>query len=80
MMRKLTILNCTIAAVVLLLNGCERDRRDADVNADTAAIETMLPGFAKISALRSHETAAIPLIYRYLRYVMHFRQSVASTD
>ena len=41
MMRKLTILNCTIAAVVLLLNGCETDRRDADVNADTAAIETI---------------------------------------
>ena len=26
----------------------------------------MLPGFPKISTLRPHETAAIPLIHRYL--------------
>jgi len=39
----------------------------------------VLPGFPKISSLRPHETAAIPLIHRYLRHVMRFRQSVAST-
>ena len=46
----------------------------------SALIETVLPGFPKISALRPHETAAIPLIQQYLRNVMRFRQSVASTD
>ncbi len=45
----------------------------------SALIETVLPGFPKISALRTHETAAIPLIQQYLRNVMRFRQSVAST-
>jgi hypothetical protein len=42
-------------------------------------IETVLPGFPQISALRPHETAAIPLIHRYLRHVKRFRQGVAST-
>ncbi len=42
-------------------------------------IETVLPGFPKINALRPHETAAVPLIHRYLRHVMSFRQSVALT-
>ena len=41
MMRKLTISNCTIAAAILLLIGCETDRREADINADTAAIKTV---------------------------------------
>ncbi len=42
-------------------------------------IATVLPGIPKIGALRLHEIAAIPLIHRYLRHVMRFRQSVAST-
>ena len=47
----------------------------------SALIETVLPGFPKISALlRPHETAAIPLIQQYLRNVMRLRQGVASTD
>ena len=41
MMRKLTFLNCTIAAAMLLLIGCETDRREADINADIAASEAM---------------------------------------
>ncbi len=42
-------------------------------------IATVLPGIPKISALRPHETVAIPLIHRYLQHVIRFRQSVAST-
>jgi len=33
----------------------------------------VLPGFPQISALRNHETAAIPLIHRYLRHVVRFQ-------
>ncbi len=40
-MRKLNVSNCTIAAAILLLIGCETDRREADINADTAAIKTV---------------------------------------
>ncbi len=40
-MRKLTVSNCTIAAAMLLLTGCETDRRKADINADTTAIKTV---------------------------------------
>jgi uncharacterized protein (TIGR02246 family) len=41
MMRKLTVSNCTIAAAILLLIGCETDRREAGIHADTAAIKTV---------------------------------------
>ncbi len=41
MMRKLTVSNSTIAAAILLLIGCETDRREADINADTTAIKTV---------------------------------------
>ncbi len=41
-MRKLTVSNCTIAAAMLLLIGCETDRREADINADTTAIKTVI--------------------------------------
>ena len=39
-MRKLTASNCTIAATLLLI-GCETDRRETAINADTAAIKTV---------------------------------------
>ena len=38
-MQKLTDLICTIPAAMLLLFGCETDRREADINADTTAIK-----------------------------------------
>ncbi len=38
-MRKLNVSNCTIVAAILLLIGCETDRREADINADTTAIK-----------------------------------------
>ena len=40
-MRKLTVSNCTIAAAILLLIGCETDRREADIDADTTAIKNV---------------------------------------
>ncbi len=42
MMRKLTVSNCTIAGAMLLLIGCETGRREADINADTTAIKTVI--------------------------------------
>ncbi len=47
MMRKLTVSNCTIAAAMLLLIGCETDRREADINADTTAIKTVIEHVAE---------------------------------
>ena len=41
-MRKLAVSNCTIAAAMLLLIGCETDRREADIDADTTAIKTVI--------------------------------------
>ncbi len=41
MMRKLTVSNCTIAAAMLLLFGCETDRRETAISADIEAIEAM---------------------------------------
>ena len=40
-MRNLTVSNCTIAAAILLLTGCETDRRDAVTDADTTAIKAV---------------------------------------
>jgi len=39
----------------------------------SALTGTVLPGFPQISALRNHETAASPLIHRYLRHVVRFQ-------
>jgi uncharacterized protein (TIGR02246 family) len=47
MRRKLTVSNCTIAAAILLLIGCESDRREADINADTTAIKTVIEHVAE---------------------------------
>ena len=47
MMRKLTVSNCTIAAAMLLLIGCETDRREADIDADTTAIKTVIEHVAE---------------------------------
>ncbi len=41
MMRKLTVSNCTIAAAMLLLIGCETDRSETAIDADIAAIKTV---------------------------------------
>ena len=47
MMRKLTVSNCAIAAAMLLLIGCETDRREPDINADAAAIRTVIEHVAE---------------------------------
>ena len=42
MMRKLTVSNCTIAAAMLLLIGCETDRPETDIDAYTTAIKIVI--------------------------------------
>ncbi len=58
MMRKSTASNCTIAAAMFLLFGCETDRSETAIDADIAAIKTVSKQAAEAWKARDWNTFA----------------------